>query len=199
MHLDIHLENGQRIYFTILITPKKKLNPQKQYITCLFELCQNDDFANTLFYHEVSSYYTLNKKNGTFDRRKIGETVKNHPNVKKSESIGRTYTIHPKNKEYYFLRMLLNHIKGPTSYKYLKTVNGIEFETFQDACEAYELLGNNKTWEQTLEEAPSSDSPRKLRNLFVVILIFCNVSKPIEKSSNMTFQKIFFKKNKGNK
>ncbi|KAL0882000.1 hypothetical protein ABMA27_001749 [Loxostege sticticalis] len=89
MHLDVHLENGQRIYFD----PKN--------------LCQECDFAKSLLYDEVPSYYTYDKQRGVFNRRRRGQPVDGVPGVYKDQALGRVYTVHPNNSECYYLRLLL--------------------------------------------------------------------------------------------
>ncbi len=42
---------------------------------------------------------------------------------------------------------------GATSYKYLRTVDGIEHDTFKYACIAMGLLVDDNEWHQALEEA----------------------------------------------
>lgn len=100
-HLSVHLENGQRVYFT------------EENIVEFFELCRENSFAKTLLYCEVLSYCTF--KTNTFFRRKQGIPVAGYPGVKKDHCLGRVYTVHPKNAECYYLRLLLHHIRGPTS------------------------------------------------------------------------------------
>jgi hypothetical protein len=59
---------------------------------------------------------------------------------KKGFVIGHMYYAHLRLGEHYYLRMLLNGVKGATSYKHLQTVDGIEHDTFKDACIAMGLL-----------------------------------------------------------
>jgi hypothetical protein len=59
---------------------------------------------------------------------------------KKSFAIGHMYYAHPTSSEHYYLQMLLNCVKGATSYEHLRTVDGIEHDTFKDACIAMGLL-----------------------------------------------------------
>lgn len=59
-HLSVHLENGQGVYFnpydfsrlTDMIN-----NQPKNTLLAFFELCKTDDFAKTLLYVDVPSYY----------------------------------------------------------------------------------------------------------------------------------------------
>ncbi|RYE17176.1 MAG: hypothetical protein EOP45_16270 [Sphingobacteriaceae bacterium] len=71
-HLAVHLENGQRIYYTDKTIREKVANPPNTSLTSFFQLCQDDDYAKTLFYHEVPKYYTWNKSKKQFIRRKQG-------------------------------------------------------------------------------------------------------------------------------
>lgn len=112
IHLAVHLENHQRIYFT------------EENIQQVF-------FAKTLLYPEVPSYYIW--RDNKFSRRKRGADVDGFPGVKKDDALGRVYTIHPNQSECFYLRMLLHNVKGPTSFNDLKTVDGVLHPTFQAA------------------------------------------------------------------
>jgi hypothetical protein len=65
---------------------------------------------------------------------------------KRSFAIGRMYYAHPTSSEHYYLQMLLNCVKGATSYKHLWTVDGTEHDTFKDACIAMGLLEDDNEW-----------------------------------------------------
>lgn len=176
-HLAVHLENGQRVYFTSNNLAEKLSNPPQTTLLAFFELCKTDDFAKTLLYSEVPSYFVW--KSNKFTRRKRGKDVDGWPGVKKEHALGRVYTIHPNNTECYHLRLLLHEIRGPTSFSELKTVNGVLHPTFQSTCKALGLLEDDKHWDTTLEEAALCDSPFKLRELFTVMLVFCQLSDPM--------------------
>lgn len=57
VHLAVHLENGQRFYFTAANVQQIALIPLATTLTASFTLCQNDAFAKTLLYSEVPMYY----------------------------------------------------------------------------------------------------------------------------------------------
>jgi len=193
-HLAVHLENGQRVYFTSNNLAEKLSTPPQTTLLAFFELCKTDDFAKTLLYSEVPSYFVW--KNNKFTRRKRGKDVDGWPGVKKEHALGRVYTIHPNNTECYHLRLLLHEVRGPTSFSELKTVNGVLHLTFQSTCKALGLLEDDKHWDTTLKEAALCDSPFKLRELFTVMSVFCQLSDPLslwEKykdsfSENITWQ-----------
>ncbi len=68
-------------------------------------------------------------------------------------AIGRMYYAHSTLGERYYLRMLLNWVKGATSYEHLWTVDGIEHDTLKNACITMGLLADDNEWHQALEEA----------------------------------------------
>jgi hypothetical protein len=45
--------------------------------------------------------------------------------------------------ECYYLRMLLNCVKGATSYEHLRIVDGTKHNTFKDACITMGLLADD--------------------------------------------------------
>ncbi|XP_008482471.2 uncharacterized protein LOC103519163 [Diaphorina citri] len=177
MHLSVHLENGQRVYFTAHNISDKLQNPPKTTLLAFFDLCKADTFARGLLYSEVPSYYVW--RNNKFSRRKVGKPVPEHPGLKQDQVIGRIYTVHPNNTECYYLRLLLHEVRGPSCFEDLKTVCGVVHPTFQSACRALGLLEDDAHWDRTLEEASISDSAHKMRQLFAVMLVFCQLANPL--------------------
>ena len=51
--------------------------------------------------------------------------------------MGRVYTVSPVDGEKFNLHVLLNHVKGPTGFDDLLTVNGITYPNFKQAAEVY--------------------------------------------------------------
>jgi hypothetical protein len=71
---------------------------------------------------------------------------------KRGFAIGYMYYAHPTSGEHYYLQILLNCVKGATSYEHLQTMDDIEHDTFKYACIVIGLFANNNEWHQTLEE-----------------------------------------------
>ena len=180
VHLNIHLENGQRVYFTKENVQQQLQNAPKTTLTAFFDLCKTDNFAKTILYCDVPRYYTWNASAKIFQRRKQGADVDGYPGVKSTEALGRVYTVHPtSNAECFFLRMLLHVIKGPTSFTDLKTVEDQVCETFREACQRRGLLENDQHWEMAMAEASAVQSPSRLRHLFCILLTACAISNPL--------------------
>ncbi|GFQ65995.1 ATP-dependent DNA helicase [Trichonephila clavata] len=82
--------------------------------------------------------------------------------------------------EFYYLRLLLHKIRGPTSFTALKIVARVVQLSFQVACIALSLLEDDTHWNSPLEQASISEFPNKIRELFAILLVFCQVGDPIK-------------------
>lgn len=176
IHLDVHLEGGQRVYFQPKNVAERMNSPRQTTLLAFFRLCERDNFAKSLLYNEVPHYYTYNKQQGVFNRRRRGTAVEGESGIFKEHVIGRLYTVHPNNAECYYLRLLLHTVRGPTSFAELRKVDDLENPTFQAACRARHLLDGYQHWVDALAEACVSDSPHRLRHLFAILLTFCGQS-----------------------
>ena len=118
VHLAVHLENGQRIYFSTENIQQIVKNPPKTTFSACFDLRNSDTFAKTLFYHEMPYYCTW--ANNKFSRRKWGQDVVGHPGIKKDAALGRVFSVHPSQSECFDLRIL------PSSRTWSNIVPGIK-------------------------------------------------------------------------
>ncbi|KAI3737233.1 hypothetical protein L2E82_27230 [Cichorium intybus] len=96
----------------------------------------------------------------------------------KGKSIGRIHSVSPSLGEAYFLRILLNKIKGPTSFDDILTVNGHKCHSFRDACYALGLLDDDMEYIEAIQEASQSGSGYYLRTLFATMLMSNSLSRP---------------------
>ena len=115
IHLAVHLQNGQRIYFNEENLQDRVINPPVSTLNAFFELCRNVDFAKTLLYNEVPQYYIWERNK--FSRRKRGQDVDGFPGIKKDSALGRVYNVHPAQTECFYLRMLLMNVLLYTGFE----------------------------------------------------------------------------------
>lgn len=81
--------------------------------------------------------------------------------------------------ERFYLRMLLLYRKGCQGYTDLRTIDGTEHSTFQQACKALGLIDDDAEWDQILNTAQqSTTNVQHLRNLFTLILLNCTPTNP---------------------
>ena len=96
--------------------------------------------------------------------------------------IGRVHSINPVAGEVYFLRVLLHdpHCQGKTSFQHMKVVpSGRQCETFKDVCFELGLLNDDLEWQRILDEAAATQMCQQIRELYVIILIWCMPSNPL--------------------
>lgn len=137
-------------------------------LTRFFEKCASDPIASGLLYHEMPKHFTWNRAVKDWQTRK----------QRGDKAIGRMISVHPRDAERYYLRMLLCSVKGPTSFEDLKTVGLRRCVTYKEAAAARGLLEDDTEWNRCLQEAISFQMPRQLRQLFAVILMCCNPVDP---------------------
>ena len=125
-----------------------------------------DSEAQQLTYSEFPTKFVWNSNQKMWTRRRTGRCV------------GRIYYVPPTTREKYYLRMLLNIIRGSCSYEEIRTVNGVLYATFKEACYALGLLEDDKEWDDCLKEASSWGTRTQLRQLFSTILMHCEVIDP---------------------
>jgi hypothetical protein len=93
-----------------------------------------------------------------------------------SGQIGQIVYANPVEGERYFLRVLLNYVRGATSYEDLRTVAGVTYSTFREVCEKRGIIEMDKSIDDCLTEATSFQMPCALRRLFATILVLCEAT-----------------------
>ncbi|XP_034044527.1 uncharacterized protein LOC117526576 [Thalassophryne amazonica] len=180
VNLAVHLENGQRVYFTEETAQNVLEQPPETTLTAFFKLCQHDPFARTLLYADVPLFYTWSNTKWSRCKRGVRMECWEEDAVFRSDAIGRVYTVHPNQQECFYLRLLLHTVTGPTSFEDLRTFEGEVCTTYREACAKHGLLEDDAHWDQTLEEAAATRHSRQLRQLFAIMLITCGMAEPLQ-------------------
>ncbi|XP_020977998.1 uncharacterized protein LOC107636092 [Arachis ipaensis] len=92
--------------------------------------------------------------------------------------IGRIFYVPPGSGESYYMRLLLNFVRGPTSYEDICTIDGVLYSTFKDACYARGLLDDDKEYIDAIVEASHWGSGTYLRKLFAMLLFSNSMDTP---------------------
>ena len=106
-----------------------------------FRKCAEDPDAANLLYVEFPAYYSW--QNNEWIRRK---------RTRQFTPLGRLNSRVPGTSEWH-LRLLLNHIRGPTSFLDIRTIDGHECQTYKEACLLLGLLESDEQWHKTMEDA----------------------------------------------
>jgi len=105
-HLHVHLETGQRVYFSNDNVETKVEKPPETTLTAVFNICQTDDSSKKLLYYDIPKYFTWDNSQKKFYRRKQG--IRHSPEIFQSDTLGRMYTIHPSNSEFFFFENFIS-------------------------------------------------------------------------------------------
>lgn len=131
-----------------------------------FELCKIDDFAKTLLYAQIPNYYTYDKRQKKFK------------NQKKGFSLGRINYALCSLEDSYYLCVLLNVVRGPTSYEDIKTFEGVVHESYKKACFARGLLDEDHEYIDDLVRRSYSSSALEIRDIFVMMFLNNTLANP---------------------
>ncbi|XP_022024110.1 uncharacterized protein LOC110924409 [Helianthus annuus] len=130
------------------------------------KLNESNENARKLTYVEFPSKFVWKLQDRCWQVRKTYQTV------------GRIHSVSPALGEPYFLRILLNKVRGPRSFEEIRTVNGQLFPTFRDACYAMGLLDDDNEYVEAIKEASFEGHAGYLRALFATLLLSNTLSRP---------------------
>ncbi|KAL7616464.1 hypothetical protein Lser_V15G00051 [Lactuca serriola] len=168
--LSFHLEHKVPVVFK----PNQHLNQvvskptvaASQFLAWM-ECNKHDEDARNLSYVEFPTKYVWNKSDKIWTKRKT-----------KSKALGRLNHVSPKAGDIYYLRILLNKIKGPTCYEDIKTINGIVHDSYKDACYALGLLDDDREYISSINETHHWATASFCRSLFVMLITSDSLSSP---------------------
>lgn len=89
----------------------------------------------------------------------------------KAEIVTRVDYASPRDGERFYIRLLLSHVKGSTSWEDLRTVSGKLYQTYREAADALGLLESDEHFDKCLAEAALWMTGSALRELFAMIIV----------------------------
>ncbi|GJY57415.1 retrovirus-related pol polyprotein from transposon TNT 1-94, partial [Tanacetum coccineum] len=123
------------------------------------ELNKTDPFARSILYVEIPRYFVWNQKNRIWTLRKKGK------------SLGCIHHVPPSWGELYYLRAILNKVRGPMEWDDLKKVDDVLYLTYKDACYARGLLQEDKEYIDKILTASFWGMGDYLRSIFVMLIM----------------------------
>ncbi len=167
--LPVHLPEDQILYFqcehddnqeTVARSTLEKAKNTETPLSSFFNLNKDYPPARIFFYRDIPKHFVFNKATRLWT-----------PRVR-YRVIGRLYSVSPRETERFALSLLLNHVKGPTSFEDLRTVDNVVYDSFKEAAIVRGLLRSDLAWENTMREAIVHQMPNELRQLFSIICVF---------------------------
>ncbi|CAN1818101.1 ATP-dependent DNA helicase PIF1 [Linum perenne] len=168
--LDVHLPGQQTVTWHAGQPVHGILNRpdiSKTMLTEWFLLNRTCPSARQYTYSEMPNAFIWDKQASQWTPRKKGF------------AIGRVRSIPPRAGDVFYLRMLLSKIPGALSFEHLRTVHGVVYKDYQEACQALGLLSNDNEWNSVMAEVSQWAMAPLIRSTFVALLVFCEVTTPL--------------------
>ena len=125
--------------------------------------------APGLLYQELAEHYVWHKQPREWRTRERGGI----------RTLARMPVVTTKQLELFFLRILLQHVRGPECFEDLRTTpDGTLHPTFQEAARALGLFQDDEEYEKAMREACRLYRPKQRRQLFASILTECEPLEP---------------------
>ena len=165
----VHLKDQQQVIFDENTEEGALITQRETELTAFFKYNQKEG--------QLKEKYIDMPKTHVYDNKKKEWRIRK----RKTVMIGRVHTVNPIAGDVYFLRMLLNHdyCKGKGSYDDMLRVAPDKIcENYKEVCLELGLLSDDGEWTNILEEAAETQMCPNIRQLYIVILIFCLPSNP---------------------
>ena len=169
-HLALHLPGQQPVYFSEqenLDRVRARIEESMTTLMAFFAYNEQNEDGREYLYHEFPEYFVYKGKIEGWQKRQRGRAV------------GRMYSASPFMGERYYLRLLLTVVRGPRSFEHIRTVDGIVYPTFKEACLALRLLEDDGEWVALFREGAEFMTGRALRHLFALALQHTTMTNPL--------------------
>ncbi|GBL91638.1 hypothetical protein AVEN_23682-1 [Araneus ventricosus] len=140
MRLPVHLPNQKRVTFKDGHEEEtsEAARSRQTMFESWFQLNQSDLDAQTLLNTDIPYNYMYDRNN--WKRRKRGG----------NKIVARMYVLNVKDAERFYLRIMLLHVLGTASFKFLRTVDNVIYDTFKQAAFHRHLLNSYEEWDHCL-------------------------------------------------
>ncbi|XP_052114412.1 uncharacterized protein LOC107480535 [Arachis duranensis] len=183
--LSFHLPDQQPVVFTdneSLVEALAKANVKESMFLAWFAANEKYAEARQLTYTEFLAKFVWKPSPRAWEPKKSHQVI------------GRMIFVPPSSGKLYYLRMLLNIVKGLTSYVDIRTYNGVIYSSFRDACYARGLFNDDKEYIDAIKEASHwgsdlvfSDEELKSLTLIEIEQILNSNTKSLRDYTTMPF------------
>lgn len=173
--LHVHLPAQNDVYFRTAAELRRKILggiAERSTLTEFFRLNRNNYImkngrsVRSLRYQDITEFFWFNKAHYLEER------------VNRTASVARIYFAGIGQGDRYYLRLLLMHVRGPTSFDHLRTVDGVTYESYREAANQLGLTLNDQHYAATLSEQATALTGHQLRVLFAIMVKHSDPSDP---------------------
>ncbi|CAA0825292.1 Unknown protein, partial [Striga hermonthica] len=167
--LNFHLENEHPCYYpdevTIDEVVKKNKDAGSKFLAWM-EANKKYPEARKLTYVEAPTKFTWHLETNSWEPKKG------------SNRIARLYFVPPGAGDIYYLRCLINVVRGATCHRDYMKLDGVHHDSYRDACFSLGLVEDDKEYIEGIIEASQWSSANSLRNLFATLLSSDTLGRP---------------------
>ncbi|CAN0925699.1 ATP-dependent DNA helicase PIF1 [Linum grandiflorum] len=145
---------------------------EKTMLTEWFTLNRTYPSARKLTYAEIPQNFIWDKQCSQWVPRKQGFVI------------GRIASVPPQANDVFYLRLLLTKIPGALTFEDLRTVNGIRYNDYRQACQALGLLATDDEWNEVMAEVSRWGMPPLIRTTFWWPSMSDDFRRRLEQNSN---------------
>ncbi|KAK7312898.1 hypothetical protein VNO77_37136 [Canavalia gladiata] len=121
--------------------------------TFAFDIHHREPAVERLSFHLPEEQYIIFEDDDSLQQFVWKQTLHEWTRRKRGFSIGRLHFVPPGSGELYYLRFLLNKVRGPQSYADIRIVNNITYRTFKEACYTIGLLDDDREYIDAINQA----------------------------------------------
>ncbi|CEG72552.1 hypothetical protein RMATCC62417_08095 [Rhizopus microsporus] len=168
--LQVHLPGEQAVYFPSEATASEIteiLQRNKSTLMAIFNYNERNENGRQYLYQEFPQPFVFDERRKKWHPRQRGCTI------------GRMYHCSPIAGERCYLHLLLTSVCGPKSFEDIRTVNGILYPTFREACVVLHLIGDDREWDRCFAGARLFATGANLRQLFLTALLQGQLNNPL--------------------
>jgi hypothetical protein len=163
--LPVHLDGHQMVFYEEGREDEALTASRSSRLMAWFELNRTDNEAKQYSYDDIPVHYVF--RNNKWEKRRM----KPHKPI-----LTRLHFVPPSDIERFSLRLLLQNVRGATSYCDLRR----GYATFREAALGNGYMLEDHQWRYCLEDASTFKSAKAMRHLFAVICAHCAPSNPFE-------------------
>ena len=172
LQLTVHLDGQHMVIYPEKANLKNVANSEKAKKTMLTEYFHTNSRAAhdapKYLYREFPEYYTWQSREKFWKPRE------------QRIQIGRMVYASPAEGERFYLRILLEHVRGAKSFSHIRTVKGVTYPTFREACEHLGVVETDNSLDRCLTECALWQFPAAFRQTFAIIMVFCEYTNIVE-------------------
>ncbi|PNY08607.1 ATP-dependent DNA helicase PIF1 [Trifolium pratense] len=170
LRLTFHLRDERRVVYrddSNLSSVLNRNSNKNSMFMAWMEANRCYSYGRSLTYAQFPNKFTYDSDDRVWRPRKSGTTI------------GRLTFVTPSTRELYYMSLLLNVQVGCQNFEDIRTVLGVVYDSYREACAELRLLANDRQFLDAIDELSFVGSGIYLRKVFVMMLLGGSMGDPL--------------------